>query len=53
MSLTDDWGPEVQHGFPLKVNELSASELGDISFLFGGVGDGSYLDFGYFFATRS
>lgn len=41
MSLIDDWGPEDDHDFPLNLNELSMQELGDISFLFGGVGDGA------------
>ena len=39
MSLMDDWGPEDDHDFPLKLDDMSTQELGDISFLFGGVGD--------------
>jgi hypothetical protein len=39
MSLFDDWGP--QDSFPLRVKQLPTAELSKLSFLFGGVGDGT------------
>jgi hypothetical protein len=46
MSLIDDWGPEDE--FPLQLKELSAEELRDLSFLFGGVGDGTSIISSFF-----
>lgn len=40
MSLLDDWGPDVKA--PIDVKKLSAADLSNIAFLFGGVGDGMY-----------
>ena len=41
MSLFSDWGPEAK--YPLKIEQLSTDQLSNISFLFGGIGDGSLL----------
>lgn len=41
MSLFSDWGPESK--YPLKIEQLSTDQLSNISFLFGGIGDGSLL----------
>jgi len=41
MSLFSDWGPEAK--YPLKIEQLSMAQLSNISFLFGGIGDGSLL----------
>jgi hypothetical protein len=38
LSLFDDWGP--RDPYPLKMDTLSKSRLSELSFLFGGVGDG-------------
>lgn len=41
MSLFDGWGPDDQDQLPLDMKSLSQDELSEVSFLFGGVGDGS------------
>jgi hypothetical protein len=38
LSLFDDWGP--RDPYPLKISAFTKTQLGDLSFLFGGVGDG-------------
>lgn len=38
MSLFKDWGPDDPH--PLMYKQMSTSQLSQIAFLFGGVGDG-------------
>lgn len=41
MSLFDDWGPKDDSPFPLNVKALSKTQLSQVTFLFGGVGDGN------------
>jgi hypothetical protein len=43
MSLFSDWGPEAK--YPLKIEQLSTAQLSNISFLFGGIGDGSSISY--------
>lgn len=42
MSLFDGWGPDDQDQLPFDMKSLSKDELSEVSFLFGGVGDGSW-----------
>jgi len=49
MSLIDDWGPKDE--FPLQLKKLSAKELRDLSFLFGGVGDGAFILYSFLYCS--
>ena len=43
ISLFDNWGPLIfpSEQSPLKLNQLPTSQLSNLSFLLGGVGDGT------------
>ena len=43
MSIVDDWGPGEDDQDPLHLDQLSMARLSQLSFLFGGVGDGKVL----------
>lgn len=43
MSIIDDWGPQPEEKNPMKLEKLSPSELSNLAFLFGGVGDGKHI----------
>ncbi|KIJ65506.1 hypothetical protein HYDPIDRAFT_130715 [Hydnomerulius pinastri MD-312] len=42
-SLVDGWGPLADKPYPLKLNEIPKTDLSELSFLFGGVGDARHV----------